>query len=71
MTVAFEVRFSEHMPQDRVTGMITILQERGTVLVAADGRSLSLEGYRPAKIESVKNFLTLWLSKGFIQPPNL
>lgn len=61
-----QVEFGEHMPHDRIGGMLSMLEAYGNVLTSNGDRRYSVNVYRKSKMTGLIEMLAYWQRRGFV-----
>lgn len=62
-----QVTFAEHIPSDRIAGMVSGIAAYGNVESVADGRIFSVEVFRRSNLPGLKEQLLRWEQYGFLR----
>lgn len=63
----FVVKFAEHLPLDKVAGMVSGIAAYGNVKQSDDVRTFVVKIFRPSKRQGLKDQLTSWERYGFLR----
>lgn len=61
------VKFAEHLPLDKVAGMVSGIAAYGNVEQSEDARTFVVNIFRPSKLQGLKDQLTSWEQYGFLR----
>ncbi|MBL8523421.1 MAG: hypothetical protein JNN20_07020 [Betaproteobacteria bacterium] len=61
------VKFAEHIPGDRIAGMVNGMAAYGNVDVDPDGLSFTVRVFRYSKLPRLKEQLLQWEKYGFLR----
>jgi hypothetical protein len=61
------IKFAEHLPLDKVAGMVSGIAAYGNVEQSNDARTLVVSIFRPSKLQGLKDQLASWEHHGFLR----